>query len=191
MGGGTLRFRSCHRVPFECSPGHLIALRFHCQRETESSNVAGLDRVWFAVWLLNRWSIETLMPIEYDIIENKKLVLTIGSGEVTGDDVLGHLDQLAVDQRYAAPMKKLVDYRFIEGINISPEEAREIARKKLSLRAVFHEETCAFVSPGDVTYGISRVHQALVDSSDVNTGVFRRIEEAWQWLGFSSDPALD
>lgn len=131
------------------------------------------------------------MPIDYQIIESKKLVVTKGSGEVTGDDVLRHLDQLAADQRYAAPMKKFVDYRFIDGINISPEEANEIARKKKSLNAVFHEETCAFVSPGDVTYGLSRVHQALLDSSDVSTGVFRRIEEAWEWLGFTSDPTLD
>jgi len=46
------------------------------------------------------------------------------------------------------------------------------------------------VSPGDVTYGLSRVHQALVDSADLSTGVFRRIEEAWDWLGFASDPTV-
>jgi hypothetical protein len=131
------------------------------------------------------------MPIKDEIMESEKLVVATGSDEVTGHDVLQHLDQLATDKRYFAPMKKLVDYRSVKTLNISPEEARKIAEKKVSLSDVFRGERCAFVSPGDVTYGLSRVHQALVDSSDVNTGVFRQSEEAWQWLEFASDPTLN
>jgi len=49
------------------------------------------------------------MPIEYDIIVDEKLVLAKGSGVITGSDVIGHLEALAKDDRYKAPMKKLVD----------------------------------------------------------------------------------
>ena len=127
------------------------------------------------------------MPIEYDIIGDKQLVLAKGSGVVTGNDVIRHLDRLAADNRYKVPMKKLVDYRSIDSINISPEEAEEIAQKKQTLSSTFRGERCAFVSPGDLTYGISRVHQALVDSTEVDTKVFRRIEDAIDWLDITLD----
>ena len=127
------------------------------------------------------------MPIEYDIIEDKQLILAEGSGVVTGSDVIRHLDTLAADDRYTMPMKKLVDYRTIDSIRISSEEADLIAQKKKSLINKFTGEKCAFVSPEDLTYGTSRVHQALVESADINTAVFRRIEEALEWLDVTLD----
>ena len=33
------------------------------------------------------------MPIDYDIIEDKKIVVAKGSGVVTGADVISHLDR--------------------------------------------------------------------------------------------------
>jgi hypothetical protein len=127
------------------------------------------------------------MPIEYDIIVDKKLVLAKGSGVITGIEVMRHLDALAADGRYKAPMKKLVDYRTIESIQISLEEAYSIAQKKIRLTSTFAGERCAFVSPRDVTYGSSRVHQALVNGAGINTSVFRRIEDALQWLDVTLD----
>ena len=105
--------------------------------------------------------------------EDKKLILAKGSGVVTGNDVIEHLNSLAADNRYRAPMKKLIDYRSIDGINISADEARKIAQKKQSLISTFHGKKCAFVSPGDLTYGTSRVHKTLISSVDVNTAVLR------------------
>ena len=122
------------------------------------------------------------MSIEYDIIMDKKLVLAKGSGVITGTDVMEHLAILAMDDRYKAPMKKLVDYRSVDSIRISPEEAYAIARMKVRFASAFTGERCAFVSPMDDAYGSSRVHQALVNGIGLNTEVFRRIEDALEWL---------
>ena len=84
-------------------------------------------------------------------------------------------------------MKKLVDYRAIESINISPNEAEMIARRKKKLAGKFSGEKCAFVSPGDLTYGTARVHQALIDGTDINTQVFRSFEEALDWLDITME----
>lgn len=130
------------------------------------------------------------MPINYTIYDDLKLVVAQGAGRVTGMDVLQHLDQLADDPQYVAPMKKFIDYRSLDDLTITPDEAKEIAARKLKLASVFRNERCAFVSPGDVTFGLSRVHQSLLDTADINTGVFRRIDEAWEWLGFTGDPTL-
>jgi hypothetical protein len=127
------------------------------------------------------------MPIEYDIIMDKKLVLAKGSGVITGSEAIKHLDALALDDSYKAPMKKLVGYRTIDSISISLEEAYAIAQKKIKLAVIFTGERCAFVSPGDTSYGSSRVHQALVDGAGLTTAVFRRVEDALEWL----DVALD
>ena len=62
-----------------------------------------------------------------------------------------------------------------------------IALKKDTFSDKFQGERCAFVSPGDITYGTSRVHQSLVDSSDINTAVFRQIEKALDWLDVTLD----
>jgi precorrin-3B methylase len=127
------------------------------------------------------------MAIEYEIIEDKRLVIAKGSGVVTGNDVISHLETLAADERYVAPMKKLVDYSSIDSIRQSNEEVIIIARKKEALERKFAGEKCAFVSPADLTFGIARVHQALIDSTGINTNVFRRIEEALEWLDVELD----
>ena len=118
---------------------------------------------------------------------DKKLVLAKGSGVITAIDVIRHLDALAADDRYKAPMKKLVDYRTIDSIRISLEEAYSIAQKKIKLAGRFAGERCAFVSPGGLSYGSSRVHQMLVDGAGLNTAVFRRIEDALKWLNVALD----
>ena len=127
------------------------------------------------------------MAIEYEIIDDKRLVIAKGSGVVTGNDVIRHLDTLVADERYIAPMKKLVDYRFIKTMQVSNEEAYGIARKKERLSKKFAGERCAFVSPADLTFGASRVHQALIDGADIDTAVFRRIEDALEWLDVELD----
>lgn len=127
------------------------------------------------------------MPIKYDILEEQNLILATGSGVVTAKDVISHLDSLATEDKYIAPMKKLVDYRTIESIIISPDEAEIIAQRKKELSNKFSNEKCAFISPGDLTFGTARVHQALVESVDINTAVFRNIEEALEWLGVTLD----
>ncbi len=122
------------------------------------------------------------MSIEYDIITDKKLVLAKGSGVISGIDVMEHLAALAMDDRYKAPMKKLVDYRSVDSIRISTEEAYSIARMKIRFASAFIGERCAFVSPKDDSYRSSLVHQALVNGIGLNTKVFRRFEDALEWL---------
>jgi hypothetical protein len=127
------------------------------------------------------------MSIEYDIIADKKVVLAKGFGVITGADVMEHLVALAADDRYKAPMKKLVDYRSVHSVRISSEEAYSIARVKIKLARTFAGERCAFVSPKDDVYRSSQVHRALVDGIGLNTEVFRRIEDALEWLVVTLD----
>ena len=131
------------------------------------------------------------MLIKYDIIEDKKLVLAKGTGNIKGIDVIKHLDELASDDRYISPMKKLIDYRFVKSINISQDEAVKIAMKKDTLSKKFLNEKCAFVSPMIETYVTSRTHQYLIDNTSVNTAVFKIMEEALDWLDIELDSKME
>ena len=127
------------------------------------------------------------MPIEYDIIERKKLVVARGSGVISGEEVITHLEAVSQDPRYVAPMKKLVDYRAVESMTITSEEAWVIAQKKKNLGEVFRGERIAFVSPRDLTFAMSREHQALLNGSPLDAEVFRSMEEALEWLEVTLD----
>jgi hypothetical protein len=72
-------------------------------------------------------------------------------------------------------------------MEVSNEEAYRIALKKERMSKKFAGERCAFVSPKDLTFGATRVHQALIDDDVINTEVFRRIEDALEWLGVELD----
>jgi hypothetical protein len=93
------------------------------------------------------------------------------------------LDILAADKGYIPPMKKLVDYREAKSLNLSADDAWNIANRRKELAESLRGERCAFVSPGDATFAATRVHESLVNVADVNTSVFRTIDEATEWLG--------
>ena len=127
------------------------------------------------------------MPIEYEIYTEQKLVFAKGIGVVTESDVLKHLNELSADKNYLAPMKKLIDYRSIESIDISAGGAYKIADKKQAYSNIFKGEKCAIVVPAALTFGTSRVHQMLVENADLNTEVFHLLGDALNWLDVTPD----
>jgi len=129
------------------------------------------------------------MPIEYDIDEHRRLVLVTGTGVVTHDDVLEHLAELSEDDRYQAPMKKLIDYRDVSDIQISTDASVVIAATKKKLSERFAGEKCAFVASKDAVFGTARVHEARVEGAGISTSVFRDIEAAMTWLEVNPTPA--
>jgi len=75
------------------------------------------------------------MPLIYEIIESKKLVYVHGTGAVTFYELMHHIEELCLDPKYKAPMKKLIDYRQIKYLDLSMQEQEVFAQKKaLSMR---------------------------------------------------------
>ena len=133
------------------------------------------------------------MALRYEINEDIKLVYAIGNGIVSFSELMNHMEVLSKDPRYQAPMRKLVDYRDIESIEISMDESEIFAKKKASLDRVFAGEKCAVVSPSDIGFGMARVHDSLLDNEDPNIdfAVFRKFEDALNWLGIKLDDIKD
>ena len=131
------------------------------------------------------------MTVEYKIIEDKKLVIVKASGTVTDKEILGYLNSLAADERYIAPMKKLVDFSLTEKVEKTYQGAVDVADRKKVHDTVFSGEKCAFVAPTDLTYGMSRMHQALMEGREGSIEVFRGIKQALKWLDVELDKSVE
>lgn len=129
------------------------------------------------------------MPLKYRIIEDRKLVYVTGEGDITFPELMSHIEELARDPGYKAPMKKLVDYRNATLNEISMKESDIFTQRKASLCDVFAGEQCAIVAPRDADFGMSRSHNAKIERSNVNTSVFRNLDDALKWLDVKLDPA--
>jgi hypothetical protein len=127
------------------------------------------------------------MPLEYKIIESKKLLYVKGVGAVSFSELMNHVDELSQDPKYKAPMKKLVDYRQVKKLDLSMDEQERFVEKKASMKELFFGEKCAIVSPTDFGFALARVHGALCEGSNRETSVFRDFNEALAWLGVELD----
>jgi len=130
------------------------------------------------------------MPVRYKIIESKKLVYAVGSESLTLSDLLKHLDALAADPKYKAPMKKIVDYRNATIKKLTMNEADIFTSKKTRLKKLFLGEKCAIVTNNDADFGMSRSHGTKIEQAEIDTMVFRELNEALVWLDIQIDDEL-
>jgi hypothetical protein len=127
------------------------------------------------------------MTVTYSFIEKWKLVRVKISDTVTFEQMTAYLKSLSKDPRYRPPMNKLVDFRECLDYALSREEAEKFAALNRDLGPAFKNEKCAIVAPGDLEYGMSRVHEMYTSGSGLNITVFRQLGEALKWLGIAPD----
>lgn len=128
------------------------------------------------------------MTVEYSFIENWKLVWVDISDTVTFEQMAAYLKSLSKDSRYRPPMNKLVDFRKCRDYELTREEAEKFAGLNRELSTVFTNEKCAIVAPGDLEYGMSRVHEMYTTGAELDITVFRQLWDALKWLGIETDP---
>jgi len=125
------------------------------------------------------------MPLKYKIMQNRKLVYVVGTEKVTFAELLAHLGELAQDPGYRAPMKKLIDYRNCEPLNLSTAEIETFSQKKASYANVFAGEQCAIITKVDVDFGMARMHGVHIEQKKIDTMVFRDMKPALKWLALT------
>jgi hypothetical protein len=127
------------------------------------------------------------MSVGYSFIKEWKLVWVNISDVVTFGQMTAYLKSLSEDPRYCPPMNKLVDFRECRDYTLTREEAEKFAELNRKLSPVFADEKCAIVAPGDLEYGMSRVHEVYATGSGLNITVFRHLRDALDWLGIDPD----
>lgn len=79
-----------------------------------------IDRVFILMGmllpLLNCWSWGIDMPIKYKILKNRKFVYAVGEGQISFDDLLQHVNELAEDPKYVSP--NLTQTKKLDGLTV-------------------------------------------------------------------------
>lgn len=80
----------------------------------------------------------------------------------------------------------IVDFRGSE-TPISGAEVRQLAEYARRADAKWGTTKWSFIASADMTYGLSRIFMALTSEHQVETHVFRSLDDANGWLGLGVD----
>ena len=120
------------------------------------------------------------MSCEYRIDSLRRLVITTASGNVSLEEIAAHQRRLENDPEFSPAFDQLLDCRSATNINVTAEDAREIAERKLFSPS----SKRALVASIPVVFGIGRMLQAYNELSPNGSvpAVFYDMKLALQWL---------
>lgn len=118
------------------------------------------------------------MPCAYTINLARSLVLSRGWGVVTDRELLAHVRALTADPRFARNFHQLINLRDVTDIQITVSCIREMVR----LNPFGAGARRAVVVTNDVVFGMARMYQILSDESPDELQIFRKMDDALQWL---------
>ncbi|HUS18231.1 MAG TPA: hypothetical protein VMZ25_01150 [Terriglobales bacterium] len=117
------------------------------------------------------------MPATYSIDLEQQVVYTVFSGEVVEAEVRTMALRLGKDPNFQPDFSELLDLSAVTDFRISTEDLQGLsAVDPFSGRA-----RRAFVSPGDLLFGISRMYEGI-RGSNAHIATFRTMGDARQWL---------
>ena len=101
-------------------------------------------------------------------------------------DVLKMLSELYEDPYFVDCTRHLWDLRDVTMEEISSADIQGISEYVTTTRRELPEVKTAFVADIDLTFGLVRMYQALVDNDRVHPSTFRNLDDAKTWL-FNGD----
>jgi hypothetical protein len=127
------------------------------------------------------------MPLRYAIDKRLRLIVTLGEGSVTFEEVRGHQDRLLSDPDFDGAFNQLIDVTAATQLDVSSDEAIIIADRRI----VNATSRRAFVANQPHIYGFGRLMAAHHDAKAI-VNVFYNRDEALAWLGIDeSVPAYE
>ena len=132
------------------------------------------------------------MPIAHRVDHKLRLVVAVGYGTVTAEDLFAYQREVA-SRPDAAGYDELVDMTPV--IHIVAEEsprARDLASLAASTDRPEVRTRFAIVAPTDLAFGLGRMYQSYRENEPRTTkqvAVFRTMEEACRFLGV--EPPLE
>lgn len=119
------------------------------------------------------------MPADYKIDKERRLVLSFGSGLLSIEDVLSHMNRISVDPDFDPTFSQLLDFTKVTELGFGPQEVREFAERNIFAP---HARR-AFVVQNDLHFALARmfeIHREL--RGETGIGVFRSVEGAMEWI---------
>jgi hypothetical protein len=93
-------------------------------------------------------------------------------------ELLAHVRILTADPRFARDFRQLADLRDVTDVQITASTIREMVK----LNPFGAGARRAVVVTNDVVFGMARMYQILTDESPDELQIFRKVDDALQWL---------
>ena len=122
------------------------------------------------------------MPIQIKYINGGIGVEFIGSGLVTGADVIAANKEIYRNENFSRQRYQIVDRTNCTKYQISNKEIRIIAEQDKAAAKTNPNVIIAFISISDLQYGISRMYQSYVGDNGFLTEIFRDRKSAEEWI---------
>jgi len=122
------------------------------------------------------------MPISYRIDVERDLVLTLGSGSLTDDDIVQFKARLLRDPDFKPGMRELSDIRGVDQFDVTPAGVQAMVQQDTRDSEKIASHKLAIVVSKAVAYGMARMYQTMTESNIETVRVFRDIDEASAWL---------
>lgn len=119
------------------------------------------------------------MPASYTIDKERRLVLSVGTGLLTREDLWGHMERLSEDPNFDPTFCQLLDFTRVTGLDVEPENVRQLAQRNV----FWQQSRRSFVVTNDLQFGLARmfeIHRDLAGEKGIR--VFRTFVEAVDWL---------
>ena len=122
------------------------------------------------------------MSFDYKIDTELETVYIRLLNDVKGKEVLTMASKVFTNRKWTNGYSILLDYRYATNIDITKEDIRRIADQDIKNKMVFDRSKCAIVVASDLGYGLSRMWKILSEESQIESDIFRNIEDAFRWL---------
>lgn len=127
------------------------------------------------------------MPFSYVVYKAQRLVVSTGSGILTGEEIRECQVRTTTDPDFNPEFNQLVDVRQVTDLKMFIDEFKSLARRKVFTSG----SRRAFVAASPHVFGMGRVWQAHSELSTDNPSeiqVFYDLPSALEWLGLESLP---
>ena len=133
------------------------------------------------------------MPIVHRIDHDHRIVLTRAYGVLTDEDVFS-FQHTVWSSPHVAGYHELGEMTYVTDIAIpSIHRVRDLAMTAAEMDPTDTKAKFAIVAPEDLGFGLGRMFQAyreMEKASRKEVGVFRTLEEAFEWLGIGEPLAM-
>ncbi|MBI5523446.1 MAG: hypothetical protein HY910_12520 [Desulfarculus sp.] len=127
------------------------------------------------------------MSIEYQITSSLRLVYVEMRKALSLEELISHLEELAADENYVPPMKKIVDFTNLKDGPMPRFTAGDFAALETYYKDRLRGEHCVFVTPSDFRFGMGRLFSGYMVNANLKVSVVRTLEAALALLEINEE----
>lgn len=122
------------------------------------------------------------MPITVKYLQSGAGVVYVGSGVVTGREIISANEEIYARHRLLPQKYQLCDLLKVERFDVSEQELATLAGQDIAASKINPDVFVAIVAERDVISGLAHVWEELVGDSQFDTSVFSTMAEADTWI---------